>query len=146
MLKRVYRGEITIEDSVAIIKKDLQSMFGNKDKVISSEVTPKSINTKEVLGDCPLCKGSVYENKVGYACENNKKDDAKCPFIIWKSDKFVKACTKRDITANQAKSVLKYGRFKAKCKKKDNSGTYDLQFNLKMNGNYVNWETSFPKK
>jgi len=64
-LKKVYRGELTVDESVEMAKREIREIFA----------TDKSENTGyygETAGKCPLCGKEVKKGKYGYACSGYK--------------------------------------------------------------------------
>lgn len=102
---------------------------------------------REVLGQCPICKGNVYENPVGFSCENNRKDNGTCSFFLYKKDKFVAAITKKTLTSSQVKSLLKNKKVKVTAHKKDKPDeTYSCYLCMDMKEKYPNWSLEFIKR
>ena len=71
-LKRVYRGEITIDDSVDIAKKEIQEVF-------NGEVVFDTGIYGEKIGVCPVCKKDVVRGRFAYGCVGAKEG---CEFRI----------------------------------------------------------------
>ena len=66
-LKRVYRGEITVEDSVRIAEGEIAAIFNNP----KSGVDLAAVDTGkfgEIIGKCPLCGKNVIRGKYNYGC------------------------------------------------------------------------------
>ena len=68
-LKRVYRGEMTVNESVKLCEGEIADIFknGGVDPIAKSE----SIDTGEygeILGVCPVCKRNVVRGKTSYGC------------------------------------------------------------------------------
>ena len=68
-LKRVYRGEITVKDSVSICQNEIAEIF----RVGGADPLPKyhGVDTGEygeILGVCPLCGKNVVRGKMSYGC------------------------------------------------------------------------------
>ena len=66
-LKRVYKGEITIEDSVRIAEGEIASIFNNP----RGGVPVATVDTGkfgEIIGKCPLCGKNVVRGKYNYGC------------------------------------------------------------------------------
>ncbi|MBO4262215.1 MAG: topoisomerase C-terminal repeat-containing protein, partial [Clostridia bacterium] len=71
-LKKVYRGEISVEDSVKIAEDEITSVFNN----------PSVFKTGyygEKIGVCPKCSGDIIKGKYSYGCVNFNKG---CDFKI----------------------------------------------------------------
>ncbi|MBQ7408763.1 MAG: DNA topoisomerase III [Clostridia bacterium] len=71
-LKKVYRGEITVEDSVKLAQDEIQEVF-NCNKQFDTGFYGENIDT------CPLCGGKVIRDKFAYNCVNAKNG---CSFKI----------------------------------------------------------------
>ncbi len=76
-LKKVYRGEMKVEDSVAIARGEIQKVFTPKEQT-PAEDTDTGLYGDEV-GTCPLCGGRVVKGRYGYGCLNYKEG---CKFRI----------------------------------------------------------------
>jgi DNA topoisomerase-3 len=68
-LKKVYRREMTIDDSVKLCEKEISDIFrtGGAAPIAS----PRAIDTGklgEIVGVCPLCGKNVIRGKSGYGC------------------------------------------------------------------------------
>ena len=66
-LKRVYKGEITVEDSVRIAEGEIAAIFNNP----KSGVDLAAVDTGkfgEIIGKCPLCGKNVIRGKYNYGC------------------------------------------------------------------------------
>ena len=97
-LKKVFRGEITVGDSVALAEGEIASVF---------EKGPLSDTGSDgdVLGECPLCKGKVLRTRFAYACEN-AGEGKPCTFRVGTS-----ICN-RNIPVGAVMDILKDGKTK----------------------------------
>jgi len=83
-LKKVYRGEISISDSVDLAKHEIKEIFQMSvppavDRVPIEEDTYDGYYG-DIAGVCPVCKsGNVMRTKFGYSCQNYKNG---CKFSI----------------------------------------------------------------
>ncbi len=100
-LKKVYRGEFTIENSVDLAKREIQAIF-DKSKDISIENDTDIGVSGEVMGPCPMCDGEVIRTSFGYGCSKYKENG--CKFSINKS------ICKRIISASNVKMLLATGK------------------------------------
>lgn len=98
-LKKVYRGEITIDDSVKQATDEISGVFGAE--VNSPDSQFYSGFAGDVVGKCPECGNDVIRGKYGYGCSNYKNG---CKFRIGG------IICKRVITPNHAKQLLTDGR------------------------------------
>ncbi len=66
-LKQVFRGEITVSDSVKLAEKEISEIF----KRGGSAPVPTNVNTGsygEIVGKCPRCGRNVVRGKISYGC------------------------------------------------------------------------------
>lgn len=76
-LKSVFRGEITVSDSVELAKKEIKEVFGK-----SADAEKNDIGFMgDVVGKCPLCGKDVTRTKFGYGCRGYK-DGCKFAFSM----------------------------------------------------------------
>lgn len=89
-LKKVYHGEITINDSVDLAKKEIQEVFDNKNNKDTTGFYG------DIIGECPKCHSKVRKDRYSYRCENYKNCDFKINIQI----------CKKTITKEEAKELL----------------------------------------
>ncbi len=68
-LKKVFHGKMTVEESISLAEKQIQTIFDDQ-----------SINIGlfgEEIGLCPLCGGKVIRRRTFYGCENFKETGCK---------------------------------------------------------------------
>ena len=78
-LKRVFRGEMLIEDSVDLAKEEISRYFSKEEGLPIEEETDTGF-FGDVIGNCPLCSSPVKRGKFSYGCTNCKNG---CNFSIW---------------------------------------------------------------
>ncbi len=98
-LKRVYRGNMTVEDSVDIAKNEISAVFEQKS-------APPELDTDtgffgDVVGKCPICQREVIKGKYNYGCRGYKEG---CTFRI---NSFI---CKRVISISNARLLLETGK------------------------------------
>lgn len=76
-LKKVYRGDITVSESVRLAQNEISAVFEKRQ-------TPPELDTDmgfygEEIGKCPACGNTVIRGKYGYGCSGYK---AGCKFKI----------------------------------------------------------------
>ncbi len=98
-LKQVYRNEITIDNSVDLAKKEINSIFNQKKLPIEEDFDNGFYG--DYIGKCPLCGKDVLKNRYGYGCIGYKEG---CKF------KINGVICKRVISKNNAKKILDEGR------------------------------------
>ena len=65
-LKRVYRGEMSVDDSVGLAMREIASVFGEAAGHGREAVDTGSYG--EIVGKCPLCGKNVVRGTRGYGC------------------------------------------------------------------------------
>ena len=98
-LKKVYRGEMSVEEVVNIAKSDIGSYFTHE-SLPPEEDTDTGFFGDEI-GKCPLCGGLVKRFRYNYGCSEYKNG---CKFSI------PSYLCKRDISVSNAKLLLDTGR------------------------------------
>lgn len=129
-LKKVFRGEMTINDVVDLTKKEINEVF---DKRNNNGLNTDTGFFNDVVGICPLCGKNVVKTRYNYGCTGYKEG---CKFKI----NFV--ICKRVISKNMAIDLLKNKRtfningFISKNNKPfsgvlvlDNDGNVNFEFN-----------------
>ena len=77
-LKKVFRGEITAEDSVKLAETEIAEIFKNGGTApVREPVSTGSLG--EIVGPCPLCGKNVIRGRNGYGCMGYKEG---CEFRI----------------------------------------------------------------
>lgn len=77
-LKKVFRGEISVNDSVKLAVDEISRVFSDKSN--DAEYIKSDIGFMgDVVGVCPLCKSNVVRTRFGYGC-NSYKDGCKFAF------------------------------------------------------------------
>ncbi|MBQ7380907.1 MAG: topoisomerase C-terminal repeat-containing protein [Clostridia bacterium] len=70
-IKKVYRGAMTVEDSVALAQKEISEVFNKKS--VSSETDDDTGCYGEMVGKCPLCGKDVIRGRFSYGCSGYKE-------------------------------------------------------------------------
>ncbi|MEE0968138.1 MAG: DNA topoisomerase [Clostridia bacterium] len=74
-LKKVFRGAMTVEDSVDMAKKEISAYFNHESLPI--ELDRDTGFFGDVVGTCPICGGDVVRYKYKYSCRNYKEKGCK---------------------------------------------------------------------
>lgn len=128
-LKKVFHGELTINDVVELTKKEINEVF---DKRNNSGINTDTGFFNDVVGICPLCGKNVVKTRYNYGCTGYKEGcNFKINFVI----------CKRVIAKNMAidllknKKTFKINGFKSKNNKEfsgylvlDNDGKVNFSF------------------
>ena len=96
-LKRVYRGEMTVEDSVKLAEGEIAAVFSGGPKIVSGVDTGKY---GLIVGICPKCGKNVVRGKFSYGCMGYADG---CDFRVG-----VNIC-RRDIPALEVQRLLATG-------------------------------------
>ena len=96
-LKKVYRKEITVDDSVKLACDEILEVF--KKKNLSIEKDKDTGFYGDIIGKCPLCGNDVIKNRYAYGCKNYTE----CKFKI-----NTRICN-RTISKSNAELLLKNG-------------------------------------
>ena len=99
-LKMVYRGELVIDESVALAKNEIAQYFSGNKAVDIEDDTDTGLFGDEI-GICPLCGSIVKKGKFYYGCTNYKNG---CKFSIGSY------ICERAISKSNAKLLLETGR------------------------------------
>lgn len=100
-LKKVYRGEITVDQSVELAKQEISQIFASVNRESTPETDLYDGFYRDEIGTCPLCGGKVIKGRYGYGCMNYKEKN--CRFTIWNT-----MCG-RIIPLSAARSLLETG-------------------------------------
>ncbi len=74
-LKRIYKGDITIKDGVALAQNEISEVFNHE---VSDDTThpEKDMNTGcfgDIVGKCPLCGKDIMRGRFYYGCKGYKE-------------------------------------------------------------------------
>ena len=75
-LKKVFRGEMEVDDSVKIAEEEIAAVFQQKNLPTDSDDGVIG----DVAGVCPLCGGAVRRTTFGYGCANYRENGCKFGF------------------------------------------------------------------
>lgn len=130
-LKKVSKGEMSVEECVALCKKDIEECMLRRDIVIEQN------SDRISLGKCPVCGNDVYENPKSFGCAGYR--DTGCDFAVWKNDKFL-AAFKKKMTPDLMKKLLNEGNIRIRTGQRGRKiFTKTLRYVKKENG-YWGWD------
>ena len=98
-LKKVYRGEFSIRDSLSIAEKEISAVFTKAPSAPECDLDNGFFG--EIVGKCPMCGRDVVRFKKSYGCSGYKEG---CSFVIWDT-----MCS-RSVPLSAAKSLLESGK------------------------------------
>ncbi len=98
-LKKVYRGEMQVEESVALAQEEIQEIFTKKEQTRATDTDTGFFGDE--VGPCPLCGGKVVKGRYGYGCLAYKEG---CKFRI------NSVILQRTIPLSAARNLLAVGR------------------------------------
>ncbi len=74
-LKKVFRGEFTVDDSIGVAKGEISEVFKKKETTPELDTDDGFIG--DVAGKCPLCGENVVRTSFGYGCSGYKEKECK---------------------------------------------------------------------
>ncbi len=77
-LKKVFRGECSVSDSVAVARAEIEEVFAAK--AVAPDRDSDIGLFREAVGSCPLCGAEVRRTTFGYGCSGYR--DKGCKFSI----------------------------------------------------------------
>lgn len=98
-LKGVYRGELTVDDSVELAEREISEVF--KRRELPPETDTDDGFFGDVIGACPVCSKEIVKGRYGYGCRGYKEG---CKFKIGG------VICQRVISVTNAKMILETGR------------------------------------
>lgn len=98
-LKKVYRGELTVNDSVKLAEKEISEVFSSPDNKTGTEDYTGFYG--EIIGKCPQCGKNVVKDRFSFRCEDNR--DGSCTF------KIPAVLCKRAIPVRAAEEIISNG-------------------------------------
>ncbi len=99
-LKRVFRGECTVGDSVELAKAEISEVFDRKGDSFANDTDIGFF--MQTVGKCPLCGGEVRRTNFGYGCGSYRENG--CKFTV-----NMRICS-RVIPLSAVKQLLTNGR------------------------------------
>ena len=79
-LKKVFHGEITINDSVKIAEDEIKQVFNTESKPLEQDTNIGFYG--DIIGKCPKCGDDVIRSRYNYCCRNYKQCDFKISLNI----------------------------------------------------------------
>ena len=98
-LKSVFRGKMTVDDSIKLAKDEIASVFENKNNPFSAPAADTG-KLGQIVGKCPLCGRNVIRGRYNYGCFGFSDG---CTFKMG-----VSIC-KKDIPITEAQRLLAEG-------------------------------------
>ena len=98
-LKKVYRREITVRDSVNMAENEIREVFARRDEPVETDNDTGFYG--DLIGACPLCGKDVVKGKFSYGCLGYKDG---CTFKV---NSYI---CKRNISISNARLLLSEGR------------------------------------
>lgn len=77
-LKKVFRGEITVDDSISLAKQEISDVFAVHEAASENDTDIGFF--KQTVGSCPLCGNNVIRSKFGYSCTGYREKG--CGFSV----------------------------------------------------------------
>ena len=77
-LKQVFRGEISVNDSVELAKTEIAGVFQKNEYTEQNDMDDGFMG--DIVGKCPLCSGEIRRTSFGYGCSSYKESG--CRFAV----------------------------------------------------------------
>lgn len=140
-LKMVYRGELSVEDSVTKAFIEVRQFFtAGFDVTIDQADRPQGA-AGESLGKCPKCGGNIVERDKLFGCDNKN-----CSFAIWKDNKLLQSIGWKAVTKQMVKSMLDGRKVLLKGCRSVKSGKYfDCFLIPDFTGEHVSFSIEYPE-
>ena len=141
-LKKVYRNEITVEDSLILAKKEISEVFSHKLETVEVGRPPRifEVAKENQLCKCPKCGNIIEVTELGYRCCNSG-----CGLSLFKNNKLFESIDKK-LTKTLAKQIFTKGKveFENLISKKTGK-TYNATLVADFSNKYVAFKFEFPK-
>ena len=98
-LKKVYKGEITVKDSILLTQREISKVFERTNQPEAKDTDDGFVGDN--IGICPLCGGNVVRTRYGYGCDKYKDG---CKFSV------NNVILDRVISVSHMKALLKTGK------------------------------------
>lgn len=141
VLKRVYRGEISIEDSVTLAYQEVRMAFTSASGVTIDRSKMDLGSADTSLGTCPKCGAEVVEREKLFGCANKE-----CKFGIWKDHKLFQSIGVK-VDKKLVKNLIKAdgGRVLIKgCRSVKTGNTFDCFITPNFSGEYPEFKLDMP--
>ena len=76
-LKKVYRAEMTVDESVHLAENEIREVFLKKVSTIETDTDDGFFG--DIVGKCPVCSENVLKGRYGYYCSGYKNG---CKFSV----------------------------------------------------------------
>lgn len=140
-LKKVYRNEITIDDSVDIAKKEITNLISLA-KPYKFQMAPRifEVDKKSILCKCPKCGNSIVSGEKGFRCNNSV-----CKMGLYFDNKLFAHLNKK-VTKSLAKEIFTKGQVEYNDLISKNGNKYSSIIKADFSGEYLQFKFEFPKK
>lgn len=139
-LKKVYRGEITIDQAIDITKEEIRKVIEKKDQV-TLDRAPRvfEVEKSKILCKCPKCGNPIACLDSGYRCTYSL-----CGLYLYKDNKLFNALN-RKLTKQMAKDIFTKGRIELTDLVSKNGNKYDAILVSDFSEKFVKFKFEFPK-
>ncbi len=133
------KGELEADCFLQEIEKLMETMMDGCRSIPEEELY--SFQSKECVGNCPLCGAPVHEGKMNFYCSSRD-----CSFSLWKENQYLSGMRKQ-INRKMAAELLEHGRTHVKDLYSRKTGkTFAADLLMKMEEKRVSFCLEFPKK
>ncbi len=139
-LKKVYRNEISIDDSVDVAKNEIINMIQNA-KDITLPLPPRifEVEKSSSLCKCPKCGNIIACTDKGFRCNNSM-----CKMALYYDNKLFKTLNVK-ITKKLAKEIFTKGKIELNDLTSKNGNKYSTILVCDYSNEYLSFKFTFPK-
>lgn len=141
-LKKVFRNEMSIDESLVIAKNEIDAVFSHKFEPIEVGRAPRifEVSKENQLCKCPKCGNFIEATELGYRCCNTG-----CGLSLFKNNKLFESIDKK-LNKTLAKQIFTKGKveFENLVSKKTGK-TYNATLVADFSSKYVTFKFEFPK-
>lgn len=140
-LKRVYRQEITIEDSLEVAKKEIENIFSNCQQIEGITLPPRvfEVDKSKILCKCPRCGKPIAVSDKAYRCCFSE-----CGLSLYKDNKLFTAINKK-LTKTIAKEIFTKGKVTFDDLVSKNGKKYSATLVADFSNKFVAFKFEFPQ-
>lgn len=140
-LKKVYKGEMTIDQALSFAKEEIRRMI-EASREVEAERAPRifEVEKSRVLCKCPKCGNSIAVTENGFRCCYSA-----CGLSLYKDNRLLQSLNKK-LTKTLAKEIFTKGKIELKDQPSKSGGTYDATLVADFSSKYVSFRFVFPDR
>lgn len=141
-LKRVFKGEINIDEALLVTNSEVKNIFSNIANIQNINQAPRifEVDKSKILCKCPKCGNSIAVNELSYRCANSG-----CGLVLYKNNKFFETIHKK-LTKTLAKDIFTKGKVSFDDLVSKSGKTYKATIIADFSDKYVSFKLDFTHK